>query len=165
MNPITPYLSAIKWGAGLLLVGLLIGAGWWGGSRSGAAEVAALRLTQAERDAKAAQALTKATTAARDIEHEMGDRFVAASLAHQQELRRAKADRDALAAAVRSGAVQLRDHWTGCLSAAAQAAAGAGRSDAAADLRAAGAGDLVQVARNCDAQARGLQAVLNAERK
>lgn len=165
LAPLVPYWTAIKWAARIGVVASIFLAGRSCGTQSGRDEVAALKLAHAQAAAKADKALAKATQDAREKEHEMGDRFIAVSLKHQQDLQRAKADRDALAAAVRSGAVQLRDHWTGCLSASAAAAAGAGRPDAAADDRADSANRIVQAARECDAQVRGLQAVLSAERR
>ena len=77
----------------------------------------------------------------------------------QRKLDDAQAAADRTVADLRAGNLRLRAHWEGCqatasLSAAAAVAAGAGD---AAELRRAGASDLVRLADQCDAHVRGLQ--------
>lgn len=85
---------------------------------------------------------------------------------YEQEQSNAKAAHDQVVADLRNGLVRLRERWT-CPTAAATAdlstAAGAsGSADASAELRAASAGRIVGTGAECDAQVRGLQAVVRA---
>lgn len=83
---------------------------------------------------------------------------------YEQEQSHAKAAHDQVVADLRAGLVRLRDRWTcGAADAAADlpATAGAtGSTDAPAELRAASAGRIVGAGAECDAQVRGLQAVV-----
>lgn len=85
---------------------------------------------------------------------------------YEQEQRDAQATHDRVIADLRSGLVRLREHWTPPQPDAAadlSATAGAPVSpDAAAELRAASAARIVGAGAACDAQVRGLQAVILA---
>lgn len=85
----------------------------------------------------------------------------------QQRLDDAQSEHDRLVAGLRAGNVKLRDHWqaeraTDALSDAATAARWA---DEAAELRAKAAGRIVAAGAECDAQVRGLQEVVKADRQ
>lgn len=118
-----------------------------------------------------------------EVNEELADARLAASEAARAE-ERAKAEASALIAQayergktdaeatgkraaddLRAGNLQLREHWRGCETARLSAAAtAAGQPDGGADLRAAGAGDLVRAGAACDAHVRGLQAQVRSDR-
>jgi hypothetical protein len=83
---------------------------------------------------------------------------------YQQDLAHAKADSDAVIAGLRAGNLRLRKAWA-CLPRASAPAASSGQPDAGTDDRNESAGRIVRAADDADAQIRGLQAVLNAERE
>lgn len=158
---VAPYLGIIRAVVILLLVLGLVWRGYsWGSHRWEAkfdAEVAAHKATKAEfnrmtRDlaertkALAAQARA-ASTAAKAARKTNDQRFEDA----EREADRAKRDlRDALRRG--TGPVRLRDEWTCGRPGAGQGdvAAPAGGQDADADLRAAGAADLVAAGKRAD---------------
>jgi len=83
---------------------------------------------------------------------------------YQQDLAHAKAESDAVIAGLRAGNLRLRKAWA-CLPSSSAPAASTSQPDAATDDRNASAGRIVRAADDADAQIRGLQAVLNAERE
>ena len=85
---------------------------------------------------------------------------------YEQEKIDAQAAADRLAADLRAGNVSLHRRWEACSATADLSAAfpGAGLADGGADDRAESAGRAVAAAAACDAQVRGLQAVLMADR-
>lgn len=118
----------------------------------------------------------KAEKAARMQEQQAADAFAKADQVHQQEMKNAQQKADATIADLRAGTVKLRDYWNACARAAASmptTAAGTGKRDATADVRAedqnrtlrdASASRLVQLGAEADAQIKELQAILTAER-
>ena len=132
------------------------------------------QLKQARKDAAAtakaecardnAEAVAQAEARVRVLEAQLAQALQGAALNYEKGKADAKRKGDAAAADVRSGALQLRDEWGGPFNVPGLAA-GPGQPDDAADLRAAGAGSLVQVGATCDAQVAGLQSVLVAERQ
>lgn len=176
LDPLRPYLLAIKVGAGVLAVLLVFGLGWnrgadrWQGKFDG--EVAAHKATKSEharviRDladkAKSVAAQEKAASEQAKADRKATDQRFRES---QREADRAKRD---LAAALRrgTGAVRLQDHWACRLpgSAAGDLAAAAGRQAAGADLRAAGAADLVAAGDAADRWIVWLQSEVTMTRK
>lgn len=73
---------------------------------------------------------------------------------------------DRTIADLRAGNIRLRARWDSCHAAAGvpSIAAAAGQPDAAASDRDASASRIVRAASTCDAQVRGLQAVVRADR-
>lgn len=114
-----------------------------------------------------AEATRKALEEARAQERRHAEQMAQIGATHQQELTRVQSEHDRLVADQRAGIVRLRRTWAGCPSAPAVPGTGpAGPwADAGADDRAAGAADLVRAAATCDAQVRGLQEVIRADRK
>jgi len=172
---IEPYLLLIK----LALVVVLAASMFIGGCSHGAAkwegkydaEVAAHKATKAEHarvirqladQAKAVAAKAKAASAAAAAARKTHDqRFEDA----KHEADRAKRDlRDALRRG--TGAIRLQDHWTCAVRGptAGGFAVAAGRQDAAADLRAAGAADLVAAGDHADRWIVWLQSELTSTR-
>lgn len=154
----------IKGGAVLLVAGLVFGSGHWAGSRKGAEQVAELRLAQSKQAEKAAQAMAALEADYRNKERDLGNTFIQVNAKHQEAMRRAQAERNTLAAALRDGSERLHDRWTGCMSAAAEVAGRSGGSDAGARDREESALRAVVAAAEADAQIRALQALLKAER-
>lgn len=154
----------LKVGAVLALVASLIGFGVWIGSRDGAAEVAAIRLEQAQQAARFAKRLAEQATKYREQERQMGADFIAAASRHSEEMTRVQTESRALSAALLSGDQRLHDRWSGCVSAAAQAAGAAVGTDEGARDREASAVRAIVAAAEADAQIRALQALLIAER-
>lgn len=114
----------------------------------------------AELTAKAAQDLrAREQQYARDSRQALTD--------HQKDKANALAKKDGVIDQLRSRVLKLRDIWT--CSVPATSAGGArsiaGRDDDAADLRAAGAGDLVRIFADADGHVRWLQSELVATRK
>lgn len=113
---------------------------------------------------KAVRADLRASTAARDAERRHADVLAAIATQHQKELADATRTRDRTIADLRSGAVRMRPEWSCPAAGPAEAGTPAGVVDEGADLRAAGAADLVRIAAEADAQIRGLQSVVEADR-
>lgn len=111
-----------------------------------------------------AQALA-ASERARQQEHAKAEALAAVAAQYEREKLDAEAKADAVAAAMRADTLRLREHWRGCeTNRVSEAAARAAEPDAAAELRAEGASDLVRVAAEADAQVRGLQEVIREDR-
>jgi len=165
MNPIRPYLA-------LGLVALLLCGGWYyghtryaAGELAGNTKVAQLTAQHAQQLQHLAELSAAAADAARDAEHRQAQAIAAIGARYEQDKTHAKEQADRVIADLRAGTLRLRQQWTCAPAAAAQvpgAAAGTGRTDGDAELRATGAGDLVRLAAQCDAQVRGLQAALQS---
>lgn len=175
MNPLAPYWGLIKNG---LLIGVLV---WFGlfcrscGKEAGDAEVSALKAAHAqtlqgiaEQTAKAAQLSRLASEKFRERENQQAQRFVEiATTSYLKGKTDAQASANAVADDLRAGNRQLRHQWLGCVSAsrgAPASSAGAGGTDDAAELRAAGVGRVLGIVGACDAHVEALQATLKAER-
>lgn len=166
MNPIRPYLA-------LGLVALLLCGGWYygharyaAGELAGNTKVAQLTAQHAQQLQHLAELSAQASEAARHAEQLQAAGFAALAATYEKDKTDAKDKGDAIAAALRADTLRLRQQWT-CAPATAtaqmpRAAAATGRPDGDAELRATGAGDLVRLAAQCDAQVRGLQQALMA---
>lgn len=128
----------------------------------GAAAVSADRQHQAESRAAQLDADLKASEAARAQEHAQASQFQAIAQQYEQDKTDAQGRADKLAADLRAERVRLRPEWR-CE--VPSTPASAGKPDAAAQLRAEGAGHLVGNADAADAEIIRLQAVLRAERQ
>lgn len=159
-----PYLTL-----GLLLA--LLAGGWYyghtrfaAGALSGNMQVAQLTAQHAEQLQHLAELSTQASEAARDAERKQAAAYAALAADYERDKTDAKDKGDAVAAALRADTLRLRQQWT-CPTAALThvpgTATAAGQRDGDADLRATGAGDLVRLAAQCDAQVRGLQRALS----
>lgn len=169
-----PYLSAIVkvlggWRASAFALAALLGL-LAAGVQSVRLSDTQAKLAASERDAAqaaayAAEQTTKASEAARKEEQARARYIAGIDAAYQKGLNDAQRKADAVVADLRAGNLRLREQWRGCEARGVSGAApGAGEPDAAADLRAAGAADLVRAAAEADAQIRGLQAVIQADR-
>jgi hypothetical protein len=157
------FLKSLPWqvwaAAGALVIGL-----WWGEHRhaEGKAEVQAEWNIEKAVMREAYEAARRQGIEAKKKRQARG-RWILTELA--KEKADALASRDRVIADLRTGALRLRNHWT-CPAGvpAAGTPTAAGRSDAAADLRAAGAGDLVRLGADADRLLRACQRVIEADR-
>lgn len=166
---IAPYALLIKCGLALLLVGSLFvggcnhGASKWRGKYD--AEVAAHKADNASH-ARVLADLSDKTKAAETAAKLASDVAIAERTANNKRFQEAKDEaakaRNALAGALRAGRVRLRDEWTCPAARPAEGEAGAasGRQDAAAELRATGAADLVAAGAAADRWIGWLQSEL-----
>lgn len=99
---------------------------------------------------------------ARATERRQRDELDGVAAIYEQRMTDARKTADRVAADLRAGTERLREHWQGCLATAdlSGAASSAAGIDDGAELRRQGAGDLVSVAAECDAQVTGLQSAI-----
>lgn len=145
--------------ATLLLMALSFAAGWsWRGTRADAeSNKAAMAQSKAE---------TSAQADARAAEHASAARANEIAESYERGRQDAQDTASRIAADLRSGNIKLRDAWAGCeTQRLSDATASASRVDAGADDRAASASRIVRAAAEADAQIRGLQAIVKADRE
>lgn len=109
-----------------------------------------------------AEQVAHAEKVARETEQRHAKDMAEAAAKHEQDKRNAKADHDRLVRDLRNGTVRLQDRWAGCVSEAGRTAA---ELDAAKRDREESAARIIAAADQCDAQNRGLQDVIRADRK
>ena len=160
----TPMLYGL--GAAVLAAGLFAGVQTVRLSSEKAAH-ATTKATHADVLRNLAELTAKAVQEKRAAEAQYSVDMAKAQAESDKRNRDAIANKDATIASLRSGALQLQDHWACLVPAAAgdQAPAFAGRSDDAADLRAEGAAAFVQDADSADGDIVWLQSALIATRK
>jgi hypothetical protein len=130
--------------------------GYSNGKQSEKAETAKV---QAKFDAYKSE-IKKAVTKqiAQNAAKEAQDRAVFAQIASQyaKDIENAKAKSDSVIAGLRNGNIKLRKQWQGC-SARAESSADTAGIDENAELREQGAGDIIRLTAEADAQVKGLQ--------
>lgn len=170
LDALRPYLGLLKTG---LFVACVAAAFAYGCSRGhekgeadGAAQVRATELAKAKADTKAAQENQRAAEERATRYQLRAEAQEAVSAQYLEELNNAHSKGDRLAADLLAGDVRFRKLWAQCqaVPATGHAATGTGAPDGATDDRAASAGRIVRAAAECDAQVRGLQALILAER-
>lgn len=151
-------LSRVLLGAVLLLAGIAV---WQRGT-----------VAQAERARDNAQTAKKVAEQERDnaiaviaVERQRVKRAEAVAIQYEQEKADAESKGAAVADGLRAGNLRLQQRWAGCEARVSDLAASTGQPDGAADDRAEGASDLVRAAAACDAQIRGLQALIRSDRE
>ncbi|MFC9523306.1 hypothetical protein ACFTQ9_21035 [Bacillus velezensis] len=129
-------------------------------------------VAQAERARDFAQTAKKVAEQERDnaiaviaVERQRVKRAEAVATQYEQGKADAESKGAAVADGLRTRALRLQDRWAGCEARVSDLTTSASQPDAAAEDRAAGAGDLVRAAAACDAQVRGLQALVRADRE
>lgn len=151
---------------GCVLLSLLALAYWLGG-QSVRADFADYRTKVMASTAKAAQLATKASELARKAEHAHAGAI--ASIAEQYEVEKREIEQSAsiLAAELRAGNRRLHQRWQAALATSelSGTAASSAESDAAAADREGSAARIIAAADQCDAQVRGLQEVVQSDRK
>jgi hypothetical protein len=136
--------------------------GYFKGHQSAAADAKAVMLSY-QADLK--QIESDAKDKVRELEQELAEGQVAISEAYE----RGKDDAEAIGAAVvadlRSGNARLRQRWTSCQAEhLPDASAASSEPDESTRDREESAGRIIRAAAQCDAQVRGLQALLMFER-
>ncbi len=125
---------------------------------------AQLTISGMERDA--ARAAQDAQRAAREAERAIADAYATAATEYEKGKHDAETAADAVVTGLRVGTVRLRNQWRGCEAARLSDAASAARElDAAEQSRRESAARIVRAADECDAQVRGLQAIVMADRE
>lgn len=129
-------------------------------------------LAQAERAQENAQVAKKVAEQERDnaiaviaVERQRVKRAEAVATQYEQEKVDAESKGAAVADGLRAGNLRLQQRWAGCEARVSDLAASPGQPDGAADDRADSAGRIVRAAAACDAQVRGLQALVRADRE
>lgn len=145
-----------------LLLAAVIGLLWYRGQAANAVAKqetaeAQMQTLKAERDAL--EAMLAAS-------HERALAMESVAQKYEQEKQDAEQRAEKLAADLRTGAVRLRQRWQGCPASpgVSAVAASTGITDAAAEDRSESAARIVRAAAECDAQVRGLQAIIRADR-
>ncbi len=151
-------LSRVLLGAVLLLAGIAV---WQRGT-----------VAQAERARDYAQTAKAVAEQERDnalaviaVERQRVKRAEAVATQYEQEKADAESKGAAVADGLRSRALRLQDRWAGCEARVSDLAAASGQPDGAPDDRADSAGRIVRAAAACDAQVRGLQALIRSDRE
>lgn len=116
----------------------------------------------ANEKAERARAETLASEQARQIEHELATRIDAVAGAYERGRHEAQRRADRVVADLRAGNLRLREQWRGCP--VSSAAADSGEPDGGADLRAAGAADLVRAGAEADNWIKSLQSACGVGR-
>lgn len=129
-------------------------------------------VTQAEHAQENAQVAKKVAEQERDnaiaviaVERQRVKRAEAVATQYEQEKADAESKGAAVADGLRAGNLRLQQRWAGCEARVPDLAASPGQPDGAADDRADSAGRIVRAAAACDAQVRGLQALVRADRE
>lgn len=151
-------LSRVLLGAVLLLAGVAV---WQRGT-----------VAQAERARDNAQTAKAVAEQERDnaiaviaVERQRVKRAEAVATQYEQEKADAESKGAAVADGLRAGNLRLQQRWAGCEARVSDLSASAGPADDRADDRADSAGRIVRAAAACDAQVRGLQALVRADRE
>ncbi len=128
-------------------------------------------VAQAERSRDNAQTAKKVAEQERDnaiaviaVERLRVKRGEAVATQYEQEKADAESKGAAVADGLRAGNLRLQQRWAGCEARVSDLVASPGQPDGAADDRAASAGRIVLAAAQCDAQVRGLQALILSDR-
>lgn len=149
-----------RWLAGILAAFALCAGMWIAGDvhghKASNAKIATLQASYAE-------TLAKYETQARAKEQAQAATIAQIDAQHAQEMKDAQAAADRTIADLRAGTLKLRKRWT--CPRVPEVAASPGKSDAAADDRAASAARIVRAADEADATIRALQEILRAERQ
>lgn len=151
-------LSRVLLGAVLLLAGIAV---WQRGT-----------VAQAERARDNARTAKVVAEQERDnaiaviaVERQRVKRAEAVATQYEQEKADAESKGAAVADGLRAGNLRLQQRWAGCEARVSDLADSSGQPDGATDDRADSAGRIVRAAAACDAQVRGLQALVRADRE
>lgn len=125
------------------------------------------RADKAESERDSARAEVNDLKAARDAEHRKAKEAQAIAVKYEDEKRAIETESARTVADLRAGNLRLRKLWEAPAATAdlSRAVASAGQPDDQAADRAESAGRIVRAAAECDAQVRGLQAVIEADRR
>ncbi len=149
--------------AALMLAGLL---GWLWRDNSADAQMAQVEAERATERQDAAERLAQFEAMAREQEHRHAADMDRIAQEYLEELSNAKAESDRVVADLRAGTIRLQERWRGCgePSPVPDFDAGTRAPDAVTIDREASAGRVLRAAIECDAQVRGLQAIIRKDR-
>lgn len=166
LDPVRPYLAAIKLAAFLLLILAAYLYGRADGKEAGRRAVEAVELKQAKAETETAKANQQAAQDAAERYRIKAESNEALANNYLGLLNDANRKGDKLASDLRTGDVRFRKLWAECqaVPAPGNPASGIGGVDAGTDDRAASAGRIVRAAAACDAQVRSLQAQVACDR-
>lgn len=153
--------AIIRWGAILLAFGLVIGWGFW---QRGSKESALRAMDAAQAESRSLRADLAVAQETIDTERQYAQRLQAIATRYEGDKNAIERQAASDLADLRSGNLRLREQWRGCEARQAQVGGAAGQSDGGADLRAESASRIVRAAAECDAQVKGLQAVIRSDR-
>lgn len=133
----------------------------------GVAAVSDASAEQAKQEASQARAEVDALRKTLDTERKRADAMTAIAQNYEEEKDAAAAESDRVIADLRAGNLRLRQLWQAQAATAdlSQAVARAAQPDEGARDREESAARIVRAADECDAQVRGLQAVIEADRR
>lgn len=154
--------AIIRWGAIGVLILLIAGYGLW---QRGSKEAAYRALDTAQEDSRKLRSELAAAQEILDIERQYAQKLQAIATKYEGDKNEIERQASADLASLRDGTLRLRQQWQGCESGQAAIDAAAGQPDGGAGLRESGAVDLVRIGDECDAQVRGLQAVIRSDRE
>jgi hypothetical protein len=137
-----------------------VGLNWW----QFQSHNSAMARIRAEHAAEAANAAAMASENARKAEAKLAELANEVAAEYQRGLEDARLTSDRVVADLRAGNLRLRKQWQGCEARVSEAAASPSEPDAGADDRAESARRIVRAAAECDAQVKGLQALVKADR-
>lgn len=100
-----------------------------------------------------------------NTERERADRMTLVAEQYEQDKADAQATAERVIADLRDGNIRLQDKWRGCQAGIPPSFPGTAVADAEADDRAESASRIVRAAAECDAQVRGLQAIVIGDRQ
>ena len=148
----------------LLLCAVLVAVLGWSLWRAETHKGAAVAAVERAETAETSLAQTQATL---EQEREMARRMAGIAADYEREMQDAQDRADRVVADLRAGNVSLHRRWQACDATARLSAAAAtpGLADGGADDRNESASRIVRAAAECDAQVRGLQSVILADRK
>jgi hypothetical protein len=146
------------------VIALVAGGLWYGSTRydAGQADIQAKWDDQKALDA-AATAKFNAETAKKDAARAEALRQV--GFQYERDKAHALDQKDAVIRDLRAGKLSLRPQWRCPAASVPNTPGSAGSPDDAADLQFTGAGDIVRIVGTCEAQVKGLQAVVEADRQ
>lgn len=155
---VAPYLAVIRIVLWAVLALALFVTGCRHGEQAAEQKLEAMQVAQAKAE-------TVAQQDARATEHASAERANEIAESYERGKQDAQVTSDRVAADLRAGNLKLRDAWAGCeTKRLSDATASAVEPDALAASRDALAGNIVRVGAECDAQIRGLQALVIADR-
>lgn len=159
-------LVLLRYWPHILILTALLGIAGTIGHAIGSWGYADLEREIAEERAEMAEAVRKAEADARAAEQAAAGRIAAVAQRYEQEKSDAQAAADRVVSDLRAGNLRLHQRWQAALATGglSRAATATGEPDAAPDDRSQSAGRIVRAAAECDAQVRGLQAVILADR-
>ena len=152
-------------GAAILLA--VLGFTYHLGGASARTELAEYKADVARDATRVAEMATKAEQAARTAEMAHAKRLAAVATQYEQDKINAQADADRVVSDLRAGNRRLQSLWQGSQATArlSGAVASAASADAEDRLREESAGRIIGAVAECQAQVKGLQAIVEADRQ